>query len=255
MSTLEQELGFDIGEVAEKSATFEKLADKLDGIDDWYAEGRKLAKDYSRNAWKLADWILKGDADFNVDDVISPSDRWMLINPKADAEGHHTSAKLPNFYKDTAAVVGLSVQTLKNRCFVAGRFPKKQRIKALTFSHHAEAASVEDPKKRRKYLLDCLNQKDDKGEKLPARSVVWLREHIAKNEHKPTPSSLKRISLHVPLLMFEKLELLAWDESRNKKNVNVQAYLVELLKQVLAERQANIDAARQARKKVRRKAA
>jgi hypothetical protein len=213
-----------------------------DAHEKWISEGRDLAKQYNRNAWDLADWISHGYGHFNYDDVLSRSDRWMAIG---------SASKMPNFYRDTAAQVGLSIQTLKNRCFVAGRFPeKKDRIAGLTFSHHAEAAVVENPARRKKYLLDCFHDDQETGKPLPVKSVAWLRAHIAECENKAVPeSSVKRISLKVSAPMFEKLELLAWDEADNKRKVDVKAYLMNLLKEFLAERQANIEVAKEARRK------
>jgi hypothetical protein len=79
---------------------------------DWVRQGRWLGALGRGSGWWIGDWVRYGNARYG--------DR----------------------YAPAARVTGYDVQSLMNMAYVAGRFEGSRRRDALSFSHHAEIASL-----------------------------------------------------------------------------------------------------------------
>jgi hypothetical protein len=81
-------------------------------IADWARQGRWLGALGRGSGWWIGDWVRYGNARYG--------DR----------------------YGPAARVTGYDVQSLMNMAYVAGRFEVSRRRDGLSFSHHAEVASL-----------------------------------------------------------------------------------------------------------------
>jgi hypothetical protein len=153
--------------------------------NDWLAQGKRLAAEHNNRQWLLGDWLNEGDEEYNVKNLDIPS--YLLI-------GSHP----PNFWKDVSEKTDLVVGTLKLMALVARRFPDDKRIPQLSWSHHAECAPFEAPK-RFEYLAACWDGVEKK-------SLGWLQEYI--RQHEGTPEERDRISvpLRLPSALLAKLK-------------------------------------------------
>jgi len=172
----------------------------------WLERGKKIIKSESNSRWALGDWLLEGQCEFDMGEFISKSDRYLLINKNADADGHHSSCKIPNFWKDAASETSSAVSTLKQCAKVARMFPKRDRFKQLTFTHHAWVCGVEDPEKRRAYLKACLPE--NPGDK--PKSVDWLDKYIRRDEgEREIEETMRYVRFNVSEAIWRKLKQVA----------------------------------------------
>jgi hypothetical protein len=81
--------------------------------EEWRQVGDQLLKVADSSAWWVGDWLLYGQREF--------ADR----------------------YERAIAQTGFDYQTLRNYAWVASRFAPSRRRDTLSFSHHAELASLE----------------------------------------------------------------------------------------------------------------
>lgn len=80
--------------------------------EQWYAWGQTLQAVEKRINWYLADWLAFG------------------------------LERFPGKYQQAVLVTGQQYQTLKNGAWIARAIPPERRRGSLTFSHHAEVASL-----------------------------------------------------------------------------------------------------------------
>jgi hypothetical protein len=171
----------------------------------WLAKGRKIVKTESNSRWALGDWLVEGQCEFDMDEIIGKADRHLLISQRADADGHHASTKIPNFWKDAASETGSAVSTLKESAKVAREFPKKERFSQLTFTHHKWVIGFE-PEKRREYLKACLPETKDGKPK----SVDWLDKYIREQDgEKEIEAGMRYVRFNVSGEMWRKLKQVA----------------------------------------------
>jgi hypothetical protein len=83
------------------------------GYEDWVAAGRRFGEMGRTSAWWIGDWLKYG----------------------ADMFGDR--------YAEASRITGYDIQTLRNYCHVAGRFPAYLRRYELEYSHHAVLAALE----------------------------------------------------------------------------------------------------------------
>jgi hypothetical protein len=81
-------------------------------FEDWEQAGRQLSGIVNSSSWWLGDWLVYGKEHFR------------------------------SRYERGIAAAGLQYQTLRNYAWVARRFELHRRRAALSFQHHAEAASL-----------------------------------------------------------------------------------------------------------------
>ena len=81
-------------------------------VADWVRQGRWLGALGRASGWWLGDWLRYGNARYG------------------------------ERYRAAARVTGYDVQSLMNMAYVAGRFDVTRRREDLSFSHHAEVASL-----------------------------------------------------------------------------------------------------------------
>lgn len=91
-----------------------RLPKKL-GLDSWCRIGSQITLITNASAWWLGDWLIYGQDNF------------------------------PGMYKQAMVKTSLDYQTLRNYAYVARRFPQSRRRTALSFQHHAEVTTLEDP--------------------------------------------------------------------------------------------------------------
>ncbi len=89
------------------------------------------------------------------------------------------NARYGERYGAAARVTGYDVQSLMNMAYVAGRFDVSRRHEHLSFSHHAEVASL--PAEEQDRWLDRAA-----AESLSVRS---LRSELRKTRERPEPES------------------------------------------------------------------
>lgn len=141
----------------------------------WLAIGRKLAEKHSGYQWRVGDWIVQGDDLFNVSGAI-PGYLLLHKTTKDDGTKGFKSEKLPNFWEDVEAEIGLARSTVKQYAQVSRAYPKKKdRVKGLGWSHHAVVCTYA---RRQEYLRKCLDVPE--GQK--PHSISWLCRLVAKEE-------------------------------------------------------------------------
>jgi hypothetical protein len=103
-----------LGRMAMTRRTSLQLPDRL-GLEGWSRVGRNIALMRDASSWWLGDWIIYGQD------------------------------KFPNHYKRVMAETSLDYQTLRNYAWVVRRYAVSRRRDNLSFQHHAEVASLEEP--------------------------------------------------------------------------------------------------------------
>ncbi len=91
------------------------LLPKRIAFDKWVGIGSYLSNAISASTWCLGDWLVYGEVSFN------------------------------GRYRDAIDLTSLDYQTLRNHAWVVRRFPISRRRDALSFTHHAEVASLSEP--------------------------------------------------------------------------------------------------------------
>jgi len=171
--------------------------------EEWLSRGRAFVGARDRNSWDLGDWIEEGDDHFNARNFIGGVPGYMLLGKGTDENGEtcYRSYKLPNFYKEISDVLGIAVQTLKNKAVVARAYSKFDRIPQLSFTHHAEVASCP---RRLEYLQACLDVPE--GER--PRTLSWLRKYVDREEGRTVSKydEMKYVQVMVPEAMYDKLK-------------------------------------------------
>jgi hypothetical protein len=111
----------------------------------WAAHGRRLGAIGRGVAWWIGDWLLYGNARYGEK------------------------------YARAAKITGYDVQTLMNMVYVASRFAPARRRERLSWSHHAELASLPEPVQER-WLMEAETHR---------MSVRSLRQEV-RNVHRQT---------------------------------------------------------------------
>ena len=173
----------------------------FDDYNQWLAHGKELAEKHSGYQWNIGDWLVEGESSFDPQNFIGDIPRHMLIGqPRtgADGEEHCPSIKIPNYWKDAAAEIGMAVPTLREYAFTSRCYPKQKRFKQLTYTHHSYAAQYD---RRYEYLAACLTESGK------PRSIDWLYKHIRENEGEEKEiESTKYLRFMVPEEMWAKLK-------------------------------------------------
>jgi hypothetical protein len=211
----------------------------------WLEQGRKIVAAYHSTNWALGDWLVEGQTQFDAEEFIGDIPGYMTLAKTTDADGEkaYKAVKIPNFYRDVAAELGLAYQTVKNIAHVASVYPAKDRMAALTFSHHAVASPYED---RREYLKACL----PKGEK--PHTVDWLKNLIDKNENRPTSKRFKPVQLKLAFGVWEDLRICAKVMDEDFDDI-IKKVCLPAIKAYLEEHALNIQAHKDKPKKRRKR--
>ncbi|MDR7492250.1 MAG: LmbU family transcriptional regulator [Armatimonadota bacterium] len=93
----------------------------------WEELGRALGAMARTNRWWLGDWLLAGE----------------------DLYGEEASQALESRYEQGERVTGLAYETLTNYAWVCRQVPPERRRPSLSFSAHAEVASLEPDEQER----------------------------------------------------------------------------------------------------------
>src|SRR6266436_8429510 len=110
---------------------------------EWLARGRDLADRHSGYQWNIGDWLLEGEGQF---DIIGAIPSHLLIHKKNvsdDGTNQFASTKVPHYWKDASAEVGIPTPTLREYAFTARAWPSKKRFQQLSYTHHSYAAPYE----------------------------------------------------------------------------------------------------------------
>ncbi len=81
-------------------------------FEEWAQVGRHVRLVHDASCWWVGDWLAYGEHEYGCR------------------------------YRDAVDVTGFDYQTLRNRAWVASRFPPSRRREALSFAHHAEVTSL-----------------------------------------------------------------------------------------------------------------
>lgn len=166
--------------------------------EKWLSTGRKLADGHSGYQWRLGDWLIIGENHFDYGAI--PGYLLLHKTNKDDGTNGFKAEKIPNYWRDASALVGIPVPTLKDYAHTARAYPKKKRFRELSFTHHLYAAPYE---KRAAYLAACIVA----GEK--PHSIDWLWKHIRENEGEQKEiESTKYLRFMIPEDMWAKLKQL-----------------------------------------------
>lgn len=141
----------------------------------WLKRGKDIVSDQSRSLWKIADWVVEGQDEF--EDLVQPlgrSDRHLLIQRKVVSDGaEYFASKIPSFWTVVSEETGLKSSTLQVYASTARAFPRKKRFLELTFNHHQLVAARPDKDELLKKCLDV-----PKGAR--PRPAGWLEAYISK---------------------------------------------------------------------------
>lgn len=127
------------------------LLPKRIAFDKWVRIGDYLSRALSSSTWCLGDWLVYGEASFN------------------------------GRYRDAIELTSLDYQTLRNHAWVARRFPMSRRRDTLSFTHHAEVASLSEPEQD--FWLRKAEESGWSAKRLRREVKASLRERAAGNEH------------------------------------------------------------------------
>jgi hypothetical protein len=129
--------------------------------DEWLRQGSRLGLAGRNAAWWIGDWLQYGTARYGTK------------------------------YSAAARVTGYDRQTLMNMVYVAGRFEFSRRREDLSWSHHAELASLEAEQQERwldhaeRERLSVRDLREELATKVPGRRRRgrprgrWADEHGA----------------------------------------------------------------------------
>jgi len=142
--------------------------------EKWLACGKQLASRHSGYQWKLGDWLVTGEQHFDFGTI----DGYLLLHKatKDDGTAGFKGEKVPNYWKDASAQVGMEVACLKEYARVAKAYEPKERIKQLTFTHHLYAVKY-GYARRHEYLKACVRGKGERP-----HTISWLADYIAEQE-------------------------------------------------------------------------
>lgn len=118
-------------------------------LEEWRHLGPRLGTEARASNWWLGDWAKFG------------------------------SRRLGQTYGQAAQITGYDEQTLHNMAWVAGRYPTSRRREALSWSHHAELAALEESEQER-----WLARASDKR-----LSVQALRSELRNAKRRTQPES------------------------------------------------------------------
>lgn len=149
----------------------------VDRYSCWLKRGKEIVSDQSRSLWKIADWVVEGQDEF--EDLVQPlgrSDRHLLIQRKVISDGaEYFAHPTPSFWTVVSEETGLKGTTLQVYASTARAFPRKKRFLELTFNHHQIVAGRDD---RFELLQKCLDV--PKGAR--PRPAGWLEAYIQHQE-------------------------------------------------------------------------
>jgi hypothetical protein len=127
-------------------------------FEAWAAIGQRIARITSGSAWSLGDWLIYGE--------------------KTYGERYRTALEATDF----------DYKTLRNLAWVARAFEPSRRRSALSFSHHAEVASLSQPEQEL-----WLTRAETSG---------WSRNELRRRllaRHGRRQKPLPRSVLHMPV--------------------------------------------------------
>lgn len=165
-------------------------------FEQWADAGTKLARLVDSLAWCVGDWLVYGQ------------------------QRHHGR------YAETAQMVGLDHQTLRNYAWVAGKFDMTRRREGLSFQHHAEVASL--PPKEQDEWLDRAEQHNW------SRNRLRLQLREARNSH----VGAAQPSVALPRLRVDEGRLRAWHLAADRNQADLQSWIVETLEHAAARAMA-----------------
>ena len=143
--------------------------------DSWLAHGKKLCAKHSAYQWAIGDWLNDGRDYFDPKEITGDIPGYLLLTKQED--GSYSGPKdLPKFWADAAAIVQMGIGTLKQYALVAAIYPKKKRVKRLSWYLHLIVCGYE---RRYEYLNACI-EPDGK-----IHSGNWLYEYAARQEGEP----------------------------------------------------------------------
>lgn len=208
----------------------------------WLKRGKQIVSDQSRSLWKIADWVVEGQDEF--EDLVQPlgrSDRHLLIQRKAISDGggaEYFAHPMPSFWTVISEETGLKASTLTIYASVARAFPRKKRFLELTFNHHQLVAARDD---RDDLLEKCLDV--PKGAR--PRTAGWLEAYISKLDGTTGLDTIAPNWVHfgVPDGQFAKLKQLTKylqtnisDLIAKKMNATLDELLEEYARKISLER-------------------
>jgi hypothetical protein len=134
-------------------------------VADWVGQGRWLGAIGRASGWWIGDWVRYGNARYG------------------------------ERYNSAARVTGYDVHSLRNMAYVAGRFGVPRRREALSFSHHAELASL-SPEEQELWLdraeASALSVRSLRSELREARRHVAARAALgAARRRRELPASAR----------------------------------------------------------------
>ncbi|APU21378.1 LmbU family transcriptional regulator [Actinoalloteichus sp. GBA129-24] len=182
-------------------------------FDKWVGIGSYLSNAISASTWCLGDWLVYGEESFS------------------------------GRYRDATEFTSLDYQTLRNHAWVARRFPISRRRETLSFTHHAEVASLSEPeqdfwlrkadecgwsaKRLRREVRASLQERvigdeQDPGEGRNVRELQWSRK--TGEPDTTTPGHTVSLSVAVPA---DHLEVCRTTASR--LGLNIETWAAQVL--------------------------
>lgn len=134
---------------------------------EWQIEGRRLSALSKASAWWVGDWLAFG------------ADRWGAAEQWGET------------YSEARKLTGYDGKTLRNRRYVSNAVPRAVRVAALTWSHHALVAGLDDRGEQVSWLRRAVDERlsvDDLRIELRASERGRYRRHD--DEPEPTESPL-----------------------------------------------------------------
>ncbi|MFD5184550.1 LmbU family transcriptional regulator [Streptomyces sp. NPDC058372] len=186
------------------------LLPKRMAFEKWVGVGSYLSNIMSASAWCLGDWLVYGETSFN------------------------------GRYRDAIELTSLDYQTLRNHAWVARCYPISRRREKLSFTHHAEVASLSDPeqdfwlskaeeygwsaKRLRREVKTSLVERGDRKD--VAKQGGGGTDKVQKDGEEAAPSADGTVSLKISV-PADRLEFCRAVAS--KRGLDVEAWAAQIL--------------------------
>jgi hypothetical protein len=167
----------------------------------WLKIGNELSAVVDSSAWCLGDWLVYGETCF------------------------------PGRYRRALEGTSLQYQTLRNYAWVARRIPASRRRDSLSFGHHAEVASLDEPEQE--FWLKKAEQHEWSRNRLrrEIRMSLVERSQECSAANRSDDAKSPDIIFQLPA---EPVRMTRWERAARAEGVSLQEWMLRYLDRAAA---------------------